>query len=37
MNSLMKNENVRCHYKVNISNEKSEIYEKIVFLNSKLK
>jgi len=30
-------QNIRCHYKVNISNDKAANYEKIVFLNSKLK
>jgi len=29
--------NIRSHYKVNMSNNKTEIYKKIVFLNSKLK
>jgi len=30
----MKILNIHCHYKVNISNGKADIYEKMVFLNS---
>jgi len=28
--------NINSHYKVNISNDKADIYDKIVFLTSKL-